>query len=110
MYSHSGPILIAINPCKNVPGLYDSNAMKLYWNYGEHLASGGAQEDAPPPHVFGVADSAYRNMLRGLDYVPSSAEKADQDDDRDIYLANQSVLVSGESGAGKTVSCFHLMK
>mmetsp|Transcript_12632 Transcript_12632/g.28976 ORF Transcript_12632/g.28976 Transcript_12632/m.28976 type:complete len:1330 (+) Transcript_12632:110-4099(+) len=109
MYSHSGPILIAINPCKNVPGLYDSNAMKLYWNYGEHLACGGAQEDAPPPHVFGVADSAYRNMLRGLDYVRSSAEKADQAVNHDI-LPNQSILVSGESGAGKTVSCFHLMK
>ena len=116
MYTSSGPILIAINPCRDVPGLYDENAMKMYWRWGERLAngvvssSGGSDgssanemEATPPPHVFGVADSAYRGMMRGLDFARSSIEEEQKDEEvSDDFVSNQSVLVSGESGAGKT--------
>ncbi|EED95808.1 predicted protein, partial [Thalassiosira pseudonana CCMP1335] len=81
MYTASGPILIAINPCQTVKGLYDEQAMRMYWH----------TDVAPPPHVFSVADASYRGMMRGLDF-------------------QRSILVSGESGAGKTVTTKFIMQ
>ena len=130
MYTSSGPILIAINPCRMVKALYDESTMNMYQSYGEQLAIGSSgssnnktkkQHDkvssssssSPPPHVFAVADSAYRGMMRGLDFA--------RDDNNDTFteeekknesstLSNQSILVSGESGAGKTVTTKFLMQ
>ncbi|KAL7540542.1 hypothetical protein ACHAXR_010192 [Thalassiosira sp. AJA248-18] len=131
MYTSSGPILIAINPCRDVPGLYDENSMRTYWRWGERLANGVgvaatattagdandmsvatmAQQQQPPPHVFGVADSAYRGMMRGLDFCRISMEEEKKDsEDISGIVANQSVLVSGESGAGKTVTTKFIMQ
>ncbi|KAL7430129.1 hypothetical protein ACHAXH_001220, partial [Discostella pseudostelligera] len=135
VYTSSGPILIAINPCRNVSGLYDDNAMRLYWRWGERLANGGpmspstssisnavgapvapeGEAASPPPHVFGVADSAYRGMMRNLDFARSSSshqeeKKEDMNGGDDIIVANQTVLVSGESGAGKTVTTKFIMQ
>ncbi|KAL3788846.1 hypothetical protein ACHAW5_009203 [Stephanodiscus triporus] len=124
MYTSSGPILVAINPCKNVPGLYDDCAMRMYWRWGERLANGASSmpsssscgfappevgEASPPPHVFAVADSAYRGMMRGLDFSRSSLREEKEGVDCG-QVANQSVLVSGESGAGKTVTTKYLMQ
>ncbi len=131
VYTSSGPILIAINPCRNVCGLYDDNAMRLYWRWGEGLATGGPMlpssssniigvstmesekaTTAPPPHVFGVADSAYRGMMRSLDFARSSQEEEKKEDTNcvDDIVANHTVLVSGESGAGKTVTTKFIMQ
>jgi myosin-5 len=133
VYTSSGPILIAINPCRNVSGLYDDNAMRLYWRWGERLANGGPMSPstssssniigvstlepekvitAPPPHVFGVADSAYRGMMRSLDFARSGQEEEKEEDTNyvDDIVANQTVLVSGESGAGKTVTTKFIMQ
>jgi hypothetical protein len=49
MYTSSGPILIAINPCRNVPGLYDDAAMRMYWRWGERLANGASSSHSTPP-------------------------------------------------------------
>ncbi|KAL9181541.1 hypothetical protein ACHAXT_010346 [Thalassiosira profunda] len=114
MYTSSGPILIAINPCRDVPGLYDEKAMRLYSSRGERLAAGTTNSEGPaPPHVFGSADAAYRGMMRGLDFSRSSSmgeEKKEEEEHTDFVFANQSVLVSGESGAGKTVTTKHMMQ
>lgn len=120
MYTASGPILVAINPCRTITGLYNDDAMKLYWMWGERCSApplvakkgggGGAQQPPPPPHVFAVADSAYRGMMRGLDFTSNANNNNCLLDGGSTATANQSVLVSGESGAGKTVTTKYIMQ
>ncbi|EOA15895.1 hypothetical protein CARUB_v10003985mg [Capsella rubella] len=73
IYTYTGSILIAVNPFKKLPHLYNGHMMEQYK---------GAPFGELSPHVFAVSDVAYRAMI---------------DDSR-----SQSILVSGESGAGKT--------
>ncbi|XP_076149808.1 unconventional myosin-IXb isoform X1 [Alosa pseudoharengus] len=74
IYTYASNILIAINPFKFLP-IYNPKYVKMYEN--QHL---GKQ----PPHVFAIADSAFHTMLK--------------------KGVNQSVIISGESGSGKTQS------
>ncbi|KAK1426746.1 hypothetical protein QVD17_15425 [Tagetes erecta] len=81
IYTYTGSILIAVNPFTRLPHLYDSHMMAQYK---------GAAFGELSPHPFAVADAAYRVMINeGI---------------------SQSILVSGESGAGKTESTKHLMR
>ncbi|WOL13268.1 hypothetical protein Cni_G22037 [Canna indica] len=81
IYTYTGSILIAVNPFRRLPHLYDSHMMEQYK---------GAPLGELNPHPFAVADSAYRQMINeGI---------------------SQSILVSGESGAGKTESTKMLMR
>nr|GEV05451.1 myosin-6-like [Tanacetum cinerariifolium] len=81
IYTYTGSILIAVNPFTRLPHLYDSHMMAQYK---------GAQFGELSPHPFAVADAAYRVMINeGI---------------------SQSILVSGESGAGKTESTKQLMR
>ncbi|CAI5518241.1 unnamed protein product [Closterium sp. Naga37s-1] len=73
IYTYTGSILIAANPFMRIPGIYDREMREAYR---------GAQIGDLSPHVFAIADNAYRAMV---------------DDKR-----SQSILISGESGAGKT--------
>jgi len=73
IYTYTGSILIAVNPFHKLPHLYGKDMMEQYK---------GVTLGELSPHVFAVADSAYRAMTK---------EKL-----------SQSILVSGESGAGKT--------
>uniref|UniRef100_A0A1J3FM19 Myosin-15 n=1 Tax=Noccaea caerulescens TaxID=107243 RepID=A0A1J3FM19_NOCCA len=73
IYTYTGSILIAVNPFKRLPHLYNGYMMEQYK---------GAPFGELSPHVFAVSEVAYRAMI---------------DDSR-----SQSILVSGESGAGKT--------
>uniref|UniRef100_A0A6N2LIG1 Myosin motor domain-containing protein n=1 Tax=Salix viminalis TaxID=40686 RepID=A0A6N2LIG1_SALVM len=66
----AGPVLVAINPFKEVP-LYGNNYIEAYKN-----------KSMESPHVYAITDTAIREMIR--DEV------------------NQSIIISGESGAGKT--------
>jgi myosin-5 len=78
VYSYSSAILLAVNPFKALP-LYEPRRL------AEYLALGARPASSLPPHAYAVANAAYHAML-GKDGC------------------NQSILVSGESGAGKTVS------
>jgi myosin V len=91
-----GPILIAINPFQRLP-LYTKEVLQEYYTHGLLKAQGGrggAALDAAaplPPHVYATADNAYRYMMDD----GHSARRA-------VDNRNQSILISGESGAGKT--------
>ncbi|KAI3746816.1 hypothetical protein L6452_09257 [Arctium lappa] len=81
IYTYTGSILIAVNPFKRIPRLYDKHMMEQYK---------GAALGELSPHPYAIADSAYRQMVNeGI---------------------SQSILVSGESGAGKTESTKSLMQ
>ncbi|XP_034288553.1 LOW QUALITY PROTEIN: unconventional myosin-Vc [Pantherophis guttatus] len=80
IYTYSGIILVAMNPYKELP---------IYGDAIIHAYSGQNMGDMDP-HIFAVAEEAYKQMARN---------------DR-----NQSIIVSGESGAGKTVSARYAMR
>ncbi|XP_037491386.1 myosin-7 isoform X2 [Jatropha curcas] len=81
IYTYTGNILIAVNPFRRLPHLYGNDIMGKYK---------GAAIGELSPHPFAVADSAYRQMINeGI---------------------SQAILVSGESGAGKTESTKMLMR
>ncbi|XP_033500848.2 myosin heavy chain, fast skeletal muscle-like isoform X2 [Epinephelus lanceolatus] len=74
IYTYSGLFCVTVNPYKWLP-VYDPIVVAAYR---------GKKRMEAPPHIFSVSDNAYQNMLT----------------DRE----NQSVLITGESGAGKTVN------
>ncbi|CAA0814367.1 Myosin-11 [Striga hermonthica] len=80
IYTYTGNILIAINPFQKLPHLYNPHMMQQYK---------GAHFGELSPHVFAVADVAYRAMIN--------------------EGKSNSILVSGESGAGKTETTKMLM-
>lgn len=85
IYTNIGHILMAVNPFKPLPGLYSND---LLWRY---VRAGPRQlQQELGPHVFQVGRRAYDRMLWNK-FNPTERE-------------NQSVLVNGESGAGKTES------
>ncbi|KAF7664658.1 hypothetical protein LDENG_00170440 [Lucifuga dentata] len=78
IYTYVGDILIAVNPFHEME-IYNPQYTKIYI---------GSKRTANPPHIFAVADIAYQSMVS--------------------YSADQCVVISGESGAGKTESA-HLL-
>uniref|UniRef100_M4BMB8 Myosin motor domain-containing protein n=1 Tax=Hyaloperonospora arabidopsidis (strain Emoy2) TaxID=559515 RepID=M4BMB8_HYAAE len=79
-YTYTGDICIAINPYKWLPELYAEEQHRRYLNQ---------PKEELPPHVYATSVAAYDNMRRSE--------------------WNQSILVSGESGAGKTETTKILM-
>ncbi|KAG7324176.1 hypothetical protein KOW79_012192 [Hemibagrus wyckioides] len=80
IYTYCGIILVAVNPYKQLP-IYGDAVIRAY--------SGQNMGDLDP-HIFAVAEEAYKQMARNN--------------------KNQSIIVSGESGAGKTVSARYAMR
>jgi len=102
IYSNTGPILLALNPFKQCDRLYDEEMMQKYKNHNSLL-----NYDSLPPHVFEVADRAFRSMMKSMhDY----RKPTDGNDGEFISKTDQCILVSGESGAGKTVNANHIMR
>uniref|UniRef100_A0A672T999 Unconventional myosin-X-like n=1 Tax=Sinocyclocheilus grahami TaxID=75366 RepID=A0A672T999_SINGR len=81
IYTNIGSILATVNPYKQIPGLYDAEAVDMYSRH--HLGE-------LPPHIFAVANECYSCLWKRHD--------------------SQCVLISGESGAGKTESTKLLLK
>ena len=105
IYTYTGPILIAVNPFKSVATLYSSQILETYYNYGLLKSQGIADAlTVLPPHIYAIADAAYRDMMRVV-MTPSSSKAAAPHPN-----ANQSILISGESGAGKTESTKIVLK
>jgi len=72
IYTYSGLFCVAINPYKRYP-IYTNRTVKIYQ---------GKRRNEVPPHIFAISDGAYMDMLQNHE--------------------NQSMLITGESGAGKT--------
>jgi myosin-5 len=84
VYTYTGKILLALNPFRVLENVYGPEVMETYWN--------NDYTERPPPHIYATAEDAYRSMMR------------------DSNSPNQSILVSGESGAGKTVTTKIIMR
>nr|XP_047917485.1 myosin-IIIb isoform X10 [Anser cygnoides] len=78
IYTYVGDILIALNPFQNL-SIYSPQFSKLYH---------GVKRSSNPPHIFASADAAYQSMV--------------------TFSKDQCIIISGESGAGKTESA-HLI-
>merc|ERR1711997_1386830 len=72
IYTYSGLFCIVVNPYKRYP-IYTATCVKLYL---------GKRRNEVPPHLWAITETAYRNVLTNT--------------------KNQSMLITGESGAGKT--------
>uniref|UniRef100_A0A3B3SL12 Myosin, heavy chain 14, non-muscle n=1 Tax=Paramormyrops kingsleyae TaxID=1676925 RepID=A0A3B3SL12_9TELE len=72
IYTYSGLFCVVINPYKNLP-IYTESIVEMYR---------GKKRHEMPPHIYAISEAAYRSMLQ------------DRED--------QSILCTGESGAGKT--------
>jgi len=73
IYTYTASVLLAVNPYKEISGLYGEEQCEQY--RGKHIG-------ALAPHPYAIADTAYRALVR--------------------EQRNQGLLISGESGAGKT--------
>lgn len=95
IYTNVGAILLAVNPFKRLPELYGDRAIETQRTAGALRAADPEAAPQPPPHCFAVADQAYRQMRSAL----MSNKPADQ-----------AILISGESGAGKTETTKFVMR
>ena len=111
IYTNTGPILIAVNPFKRLPGLYERERLSAYYSMGLLRSQGVALEgdSGLAPHVFGVADAAYRQMMGAIMARGEAARQGGNGGGSD-ECTNQSILVSGESGAGKTETTKFIMR
>uniref|UniRef100_A0A8D1RY07 Myosin-15 n=1 Tax=Sus scrofa TaxID=9823 RepID=A0A8D1RY07_PIG len=80
IYTYSGLSCVSINPHKWLP-VYHKDVVAAYR---------GKRRSEAPPHIFAVADNAFQDMLHNR--------------------RNQSILFTGESGAGKTVNTKHVIQ
>ncbi|XP_053095885.1 unconventional myosin-XVIIIa isoform X11 [Pangasianodon hypophthalmus] len=80
IHTYAGPSMVVVNPI-SAPSMYSEKVM--------HMFKGCRREDTAP-HIYAVAQSAYRNLL--------------------TTRQDQSIVLLGKSGSGKTTNCQHLVQ
>ncbi|KAG4302223.1 hypothetical protein PCK1_001495 [Pneumocystis canis] len=80
IYTYIGDVLISVNPFQEL-GIYTSEILQSYR---------GKNRLEKKPHVYAIAESAFYNMI--------------------TYKENQCIIISGESGSGKTEAAKHIMQ
>lgn len=83
IYTYSGICLVAINPYTDSSQLYSEDIIDVYRGQGKQVRN-------LIPHIYAISEEAFFDLK--------------------AWQKNQSIIVSGESGAGKTVSAKFVMK
>lgn len=91
IYTNIGDVLVSINPYQLLQGLYDNPLSYLRFQHN------GFRTEATTPHIYNVANYAFTDMLQ------ANLSKS-------CSNPHQSIVVTGESGSGKTESTKYIIK
>ncbi|NXS88398.1 MY18A protein, partial [Erpornis zantholeuca] len=80
LHTYAGPTMVIINPLSS-PSMYSEKVMHMFK---------GCRRDVTSPHIYAVAQAAYRSML--------------------MSRQDQAIVLLGTSGSGKTTNCQHLVQ
>ncbi|KAM9348019.1 unconventional myosin-XVIIIa-like [Symphorus nematophorus] len=80
VHTHAGPNMVVINPI-SAPSMYSEKVMQMFK---------GCRREDTAPHIYSMAQSAYRNLL--------------------TTRQDQSIVLLGKSGSGKTTNCQHIIQ
>ena len=86
IYTFVGPIIVSINPYKEIKHLYNNDVMLRYCQ-SSSSGAGSKKQHSQDPHLYAIAEGAYSALRQSI---------------VDNKVKDQSIIISGESGAGKT--------
>jgi myosin heavy subunit len=89
IYSSISKVLLAVNPYREL-AVYDDATIRRYRKHAEEQFASAIVTHPLPPHVYSISQMSYLSLLRSNE--------------------NQSIIVCGESGSGKTESAKHLLR